>query len=122
MTPSRLAEIKARCEAATEGPWLVGHRLYDDGAVMCRCDAGPCTPDADGKIKGNLFNANYSIGNRENDNSFVAHARQDLPDCIAEIERLRGLIEEVGHQGHNNGHGEYTIPAWFYNKLRKGIK
>ncbi len=88
MTPERLQAIKARCEAATEGPWTVGHRLYDDGAVMCRGAPGPCTPDADGKIKGNLFNANFAIGNRENDNRFVAHARQDLPDCLKEIERL----------------------------------
>ena len=89
MTPERLKQINARCEAATEGPWKIGHRLYDDGAVMCRCAPGPCTPDADGKIKGNLFNANFAIGHRENDNAFIAHARQDLPDCTAEIERLQ---------------------------------
>lgn len=99
MTTDQLKAMKARCKAATEGPWKIGHHLYDDGAVMCRCAAGPCTPDADGKIKGNLFNANFAIGNRENDNSFVAHARTDLPACIKEIERLKKLVEDAYYEG-----------------------
>ena len=93
LTKQRLAEIEARCEAATDGPWTVGHRLYDDGSVMCRCDPGPCTPDEDGKIKGNLFNANYAIGNRENDNDFIVHAPTDIPALIAEVERLQKVID-----------------------------
>ncbi len=32
---------------------------------------------------------------RKNDNAFIAHARQDLPDCTAEIERLRADMEEI---------------------------
>ncbi len=103
MTNDQLKAMNARCEAATDGPWEVGDRLYDDGAVICRIDPGPCTPDEDGKIKGNLCNANYSFGNRENDNSFIAHARTDLPACLDEIERLKKLVKSAYREAGNTG-------------------
>lgn len=58
MTPERLAEIKARAEAATSGPW-------DDG----------CSHAVNGE--------------------FIAHARQDIPDLVAEVERLRAALSDI---------------------------
>lgn len=76
MTPERLSEIKARCEAATGGPWRIGVRLDSAGWP--------------------LFSIRdlESIGEKEYDANalFIQNARQDLPDCIKEIERMRGIM------------------------------
>lgn len=99
MTPERLAEIEARAEAATPGEWhvctcsLKGACPHDKGVRMSFCTEG--LPDK----------APYP-----NDADFIAHARQDIPDLIAEVRRLReekeklrriadryyGLCEEMG--------------------------
>lgn len=69
MTPERLDEIKARCDAATPGKWK------DDGyeAVVI--------------VKENynhLICSDCKRGNRV----FISHARQDVPELVAEVERL----------------------------------
>jgi len=74
-TPEREAEIRARCDAATEGPWR--YRPYPTCVI-----AAPHEEVAD-----------IQAGN--DDAAFIAHARQDLPDALAEIERLRALLAEA---------------------------
>ena len=66
MDAERIAEIRERCDKASEGPWvecsLVVHGLRP-------CDA-----------------------------KFIAHSRQDVPDLLAEVERLRAeneVLEEA---------------------------
>lgn len=54
MTQQRLAEIEARCEAATPGPWKPKRDF-----LSWDCNA-----------------------------AFIAHARQDIPALLAEVERL----------------------------------
>lgn len=75
MTEARLAEIEALAVAAQPGPWSmwVGAgaptiRNVDNGGV-CRMCPGIDTEEADG--------------------AFIAAARTDVPDLLAEIERLR---------------------------------
>jgi hypothetical protein len=76
MTQERLDAIKARCEAATRGPWtLTGskHQLVDsdDKAPMYKsivCEVWHDTP---------------------NNAAFIVHARQDIPDLLQEVERLQ---------------------------------
>ncbi|MFD6180118.1 hypothetical protein [Streptomyces goshikiensis] len=74
----RLAEIRARVNAATKGPWTVDqweiHSLT--GWVGETCDV-----------------ADYprSIANA----TFVAAARQDVPDLLAEVARLRARVAEL---------------------------
>ena len=89
MTPERLQEIKARCESATGGPWEYlcdtsnrGHILYGDperDLVYC--------PSCSRR-----YGAQF-IGTK--DGPFVAHARQDLPDCLEEIERMQSLTNTI---------------------------
>ena len=67
--PLALAAIKERCEKAAEGPWVVDPAAL--GVVLM--------PAVD-----NL--AGFIIGRSA---EFVAHARTDLPACVAEIEQLR---------------------------------
>ncbi len=93
MTPQRRAEIAAMAAAATPGPWeaieVVDHEwderqwhlvadedlrplgiIYGDNAVWLSAEAG-------------------TGGNA----TFIAHARQDVPDLLAEIARLEALRE-----------------------------
>ena len=87
MTPARLSQINARCEAATEGPWedfqscqnAISIYFGDPPQEICSyvTDAVSCK---------------FPVRIRSNMN-FIAHARQDLPDCLAEIERLKGLLK-----------------------------
>lgn len=83
-----LSEIKARCDAATAGPWNVG--------------GGTQSSFYNGKNAVILQSGRYVIADRAvypdssdfNDQvfsnmDFIAHARTDLPVCVAEIERLQ---------------------------------
>jgi hypothetical protein len=73
MTDEQLAEIRARCEAATGGPWEVGHK----------CE---------------IYTRHYQVGPigdfwEPADARFTAHAREDIPALLAEVERLRADAE-----------------------------
>lgn len=66
MTDERLNDIAARAEKATPGPWGEG---------------APGNPRVYGPI------------NNKGDRSFVAHSRQDIPELLAEVKRLRLALE-----------------------------
>jgi hypothetical protein len=75
LTAERLADIKKRCELATSGPW----KSY---------------VEAREKISGSSFIRTggediYLTGATIEDQDFIAHARQDIPSLLAEIQRLR---------------------------------
>ena len=79
LTDERLNDIKKRCEYATPGPW----KSY---------------VEAREKISGSSFIQTggvdiYLTGATTEDQDFIANARQDIPDLLAEIERLRKLDE-----------------------------
>ncbi|MEU5838816.1 hypothetical protein ABZ820_34845 [Streptomyces diacarni] len=75
MTPERVAEIAARVDAATPGPW----RVDDDWAEIK-------APDLD-------TIADYWEPTRESGNgAFIANAREDVPALLAEVERLRAEL------------------------------
>ena len=85
MTLTRLKEIKARCEAATEGPWW---KRWTENRKQRWIEA------SDGK-RFIVVETKFMTPCAELDLSFIAHARQDLPDCLAEIERLQGVLDEI---------------------------
>lgn len=70
-----LAAIRARTEAATAGPW-----------------------EADG-VEGNLNAPGIRVAEflswPEADAQFIAHAREDVPALLAEVERLRGIEDTL---------------------------
>lgn len=70
MTPDELAAIKARTDAASEGPWEADEWEINGAEWV----AETYDPDDHGKSRVN--------GN------FIAHARQDVPALLAEVERL----------------------------------
>jgi hypothetical protein len=79
---TRLAEITARVEAASRGPWTLAYESCDcsedcgHGLYVSRLDtgAGPATELLD------LPGADWEL---------MAHARTDVPALLAEVERLK---------------------------------
>lgn len=88
MDGKRREEIKARAEAATPGEWEA-FQLWEDGDIITGGgNFEICTPEYDvcAYIK------NSAPIRREADAAFIAHARQDIPDLLAEVERLRAQV------------------------------
>lgn len=85
LSDKRIAEIKARCDAAFDGPWhLHGSDVYDK---ISTAFATVCFP-----------------ANRD----FIAHSRTDLPDVLADLahwkaeaERFRNIVERLGEENLN---------------------
>lgn len=74
MSTERLAEIRARCEAATEGPWRVSP--YKSGKYL----------SVEFLIDGKPFASVALYVHDETDADFIAAARQDVPYLLDEIE------------------------------------
>lgn len=73
-----LEAIKAREAAATKGPWTVEYQ--DDGSSGIY----------GGDIHGFLY-----FGFNSPDSAFVCSAREDIPDLVAEVERLRADYDRL---------------------------
>lgn len=82
-SPVDVAAIRERCEAATPGPWI---RDPEYASVCAPARDGECVavcsmsdgPPAAGWVA---------------DAEFIAHAREDIPVLLAEIERLQAVVE-----------------------------
>lgn len=85
MTDIELSEIRLRCEAATCGPWVsyVEGRDHTSGSDFIMIGTG----DSRGEDI-------ELTGATTADQDFIAHARQDIPRLLEEIERLKGLLSE----------------------------
>lgn len=88
MTPERLAEIEAREKAATEGPWAYG------GQEGFQSIDYPQTPpfetrriECGGDTLANVSQGGTLLPSDEANALFIAHARQDIPDLVAEVKR-----------------------------------
>jgi hypothetical protein len=95
MTRSELDCIEARCRAATPAPW----RATSDGLPALRnvthyIRYGDLEDD-DGRLIAQAVGADTP---RKEIAEFIAAARQDVPDLIAEVRRLRELIIALGGQ------------------------
>ena len=87
MTPAELAEIRERCEKATPGPW----------ARVPLCSVG----------------VTHQWLTQEDDD-FCSHARTDIPALIAEVERLRTVIEEINNALWSDDNKDaITDTLWF---------
>ena len=73
-----IEEIKARTEKASRGPWNWQQNRHPN------CDGTPW-----GWIKGPAGNMCWSGAQSRVDADFIAHAREDIPVLLAEIERLQ---------------------------------
>ena len=106
MDQSRINAIRARCEAATPEPWTADLSEGDCGVYSEDCPRGleycdDACPQCDRWeiLKGGLVDGpdyvecgEYSYFS-DNDAEFIAHARADIPDLLAEVERLTRELE-----------------------------
>jgi hypothetical protein len=93
LTPERLAEIQARADAATPGPWqwhisrrTLDYRLQTAGwdVVMGFARWGRNSAQPEFNIDG-LLHHGADLGQPHPDAEFIAHARQDVADLVAEV-------------------------------------
>ena len=85
ITDEELAAMKARVEATTAGPWkpsFEGRDHWAGDSVILTGDQDIYVSAEDYKGGGGHFCA---------DLDFIAHARQDVPRLISEVEKLRAL-------------------------------
>lgn len=90
MDSKYLAEIKARDQAATPGPWKMENKPKGSGFF--------------GTIHGK---AGVSFSGNRADNEFIANARTDIPALVEEVERLHGIESELAYEKRANE----TIPV-----------
>lgn len=91
MTDDLIARATAALEGVTEGPWrasLLDGIDYEDGSS---CIRGGVYPDVHGSAP--VFLSSSGIDRR--DARFIAAARTLVPELLAEVERLRGALNEV---------------------------
>lgn len=112
MTAEQLQQIRARCNAASPGPWS-SHALWEmhDGKLCenqteCVVCQHPDVPSAmwiashrhtNQQIDFSIDEPPISeglVGLRPNDADFIAHARTDVPALLDEIARLRQALTE----------------------------
>jgi hypothetical protein len=90
MTNQELEEIKARCEATSVAPWVsfIEGRDCESGSsfIMTGIQKGE---HIWGENRGEDL---YVTGGINTDLDFIAHARQDIPRLLEEIERLKIII------------------------------
>lgn len=90
LTNEELTTIRERAEKATKGPWLVdnlGSGVVSEHAVSYWWNGE--SDEICSLSDGGEYIENTNAGN---DAAFIAHAREDIPRLLAEIERLRNAI------------------------------
>jgi hypothetical protein len=91
LTEERLAEIKARADAATPGPWRF--TAWDDSSFMLvygiLAGEAPDSPI--------VAYAEHDRGPEvaDADMEFIAHAHQDVPYLLEVVERLRKRVAQL---------------------------
>ena len=102
MTPERIAEIKAREGKATPGPWVVdkyangvdlGYKPDHERTWGYGCGNGFVCDLNDGE-----YHEYCSQDEQRANAEFIAAARQDIPDLLAEVERLRAENKRLERQ------------------------
>lgn len=92
-----IAEIKARAEKATPGPWESVPVLYAgqsaDGLTSWSESEGRIIAGPPQKIETETASARWFT--RFQDGDFIAHARQDIPDLIAHVDELELELERL---------------------------
>lgn len=102
MTEEQLTAIEARATAATVGPWATHDQGRDDYSICQDHGNSTCQP---------LFER---IGPVDNgiDGTFIAAARADVPALVAEVRRLRTLVERAFQEGQDgrilDGHDQFV--------------
>ena len=120
MTAERRAAIKARCDAATPGPWVVSSE-YASGVDLGykpdheRTWGYGCGNDFVCDLNDGEYHEYCSQDEQRANAEFIAAARQDIPDLLAEVERWQRIshrladarvYESIGGKWKGAAHGD----------------
>jgi hypothetical protein len=103
LTPAERQEMRERAEKATPGPWEFDSHVH--GEKGCRCFSHFVVTgytltnpfpfcDETAEAKGASNDCTSTVVTFE-DATFIAHAREDIPYLLAEVERLRDAAERA---------------------------
>lgn len=81
LSDEKIEEIKQRSKSARPGPWksYIEGRDHESGSNFIMVGEGASRSEDDIELHGAT----------DEDQDFIAHAREDIPALIAEIERLK---------------------------------
>ena len=82
MTPEQLQAIKERLKNTTDGFWLADTEEWPGNEKL--------------KYWVQTHYDGLAATINKGDAQFIAHARQDIPALVAEVERLNALLQEIG--------------------------
>lgn len=112
LSPEREAEIRERASAATAGPWGTYHENPQSDGVRL-IDIAASLQDTGHGYRCRRYIAQTESGQIDNDRThrdwgadqdnqqsaddaeFIAHAREDVPALLAEVDRLRARVAEL---------------------------
>ncbi|MDM5229675.1 hypothetical protein [Lysinibacillus pakistanensis] len=110
MNQEQLNAIKQRVEKATIGPWCVNEEI--DG-IYDGCRTVVKAPNAPSKWATRIVSVGQTRRHirkdAESNIEFIAHAREDVPALVAEVERLR---EALGFYANADNYEPVTIEKW----------
>lgn len=127
MTEEQLLAIKERAEAATPGPWVF-ERPY--GMVLLNytpkepriCESSYLGSLANRLVCDMRSDWRYTYKDKDEPRAnavFIAHAREDVPALLAEVDRLRAreewLARELAVQGNARGYESFCPMPGDYN-------
>jgi hypothetical protein len=97
ISPDRLAEIRDRAQAATPGPWRTHDTYVHDGGYCMTVLSGDGNSTEPRAWLPTFSNATGSpmARNVEADAEFMAAARQDVPELLAEVDRLTAELAKA---------------------------
>lgn len=107
MTEKELNEIKKRADAATPGIWQVDYEVYHG---MATANVKDCAIVRREIGQNTIIVRQPEILNRDvqeaqqidfQNASFIAHAREDIPKLLAEIERLKNALIQPKREVNN---------------------
>lgn len=94
LSDERIAEIRAREQAATPGPWEVEGKSHM--AFACIVSSSQYDPINDRQRRiVKMCGIASPAGEGSNNASFIANARQDVPDLLTEVTRLRSRVARL---------------------------
>lgn len=102
----QLEAIRQRVDAATPGPWMAanehGNLPPESSPAWCVCQMRPGYENMEGQVDdrgrrdGWLRDVAETPGRKheyDHDAEFIAHAREDVPALLREVDRLRAMFD-----------------------------
>jgi hypothetical protein len=120
LSDQRITEMKSRIDAATPGPWswdecpqhdrAWGKAMYALGWFDNGTPVSIILPDTVDSVDHETWSLLFVV---PDDADFIAHAREDLPDALAEIERLKAENDDLRRQVADYRRYAAMVDDWF---------